>query len=299
MTESNKRLLIIFLVLVGINVVFYFISQFKTTVSFDENRFTLTDTLSVQQIDIGDDVHLVKGDNGWEINEQYPMDRSLRRLLMSILSRVKVKKPVAIDVQEGETVEIHGDNPLSFTFWGNPTKTKTYFSLVGDKEVYEVHIPGYNEYLGSIFELTPDQWRDRLLLDASWRTIQNLSLDYQNEVDDFSISFDKDFFVIPGVNRLDSNAVVDYLNQFQYFQCNEWISKGRFKRYDSLASMPPLAMLSIQTLSGKEPFLMEVFPKLPGERFHLVTTYDESMMVIDENRIHGILRKKKDFSLSD
>lgn len=300
MTGSNKRLLIILLALAAVNVAFYFAGNLKSGVSFDENRFTLTDTMGVERIRIGEEVNLTREAGKWMINGQYAVDRSLRRLLISILNRVEVKKPVDMEVQPGTQVELFGNDPLNFTFWGNPTKTRTYFSMTGDDQVYEVHIPGYNDYLGAIFELTPDQWRDRLLLDASWRTIQNLSLDYlDNDADDFTISFDKDFFVIPGINQLDSNAVVDYLNRFQYFQGNEWISAGRFRRYDSLARMPALATLSIQTLSGKEPFLLEIFPKLPEEQFYLVMTYDESMMVIDENRIRDLLRKKKDFSMPD
>ena len=169
-----------------------------------------------------------------------------------------------------------------------------------EEEVYQVQIPGYNEYVGGIFELNKDQWRDRLVLNDSWRTIQKLQLDYQDESkQDLTISFDKDFFLVEGVQQLDSNLVVNYLNQFQYFQANEWISKGRFPRYDSLSAMPVLAKLTIESINYDLPILLEIYPKLPGDRIYLVMTYDESMFVVDDQRMSQILLENKDFEIAD
>ena len=177
--------------------------------------------------------------------------------------------------------------------WGNATKTKTYASLEGSEESYEIYIPGYNEYVGGIFELHPDQWRDRLVLNGSWRTIQNLEINYRDKArEDIIINFEEEFFEVAGVSSLDSTAVIDYLNQFQYFQANEWISKGRFMRYDSLSKMPPLATLKIETINTTDPIWVEIFPKINGESFHLAQTYDGSMMVIDQSRVKNILAKR-------
>ncbi len=300
MKDKNKKLLGVFLVLLVVNVAFFFVGRKPKGVSFDETRFTLKDTSGIRSIKLNE-VLLSKNDQGqWLVGEQYRVDPNLDRLLISILSRVRVQKPVAVPLEEGVKVQISGSYPMTFHVWGNPTKTRTYFSMEGQDEVYQVQIPGYNEYVGGIFELNEDQWRDRLVLNESWRTIQKLELNYRDDAaQDLRIHFDKDFFLVDGVQRLDSNAVVEYLNQFQYFQANEWLSTGRLEPYDSLSMKPPLATLTIESINQELPMTLEIYPQLPGDRIYLLMTYDESMFVVDDQRMSKILLENKDFAQED
>ncbi|WP_258098467.1 DUF4340 domain-containing protein [Marinoscillum pacificum] len=300
MKGKNKKLLGVFVLLLISNLIFLFVGGKSSGVSFNEQKFALMDTAGVSFIKLND-IKLSRGPQGqWLVDEEYAVDPNLDRLLFSILNRVRVQKPVEIPQEEGIKVEISGDQPMTYHVWGNPTKTRTYFSMDGDDEVYQVQIPGYNEYVGGIFELKKDQWRDRLVLNESWRTIQNLQLDYLDEgKKDINIKFDKDFFLVEGVQQLDSNAVVEYLNQFQYFQANEWVSKGRFEQYDSLSTKPVLAKLTIESINYDLPIMLEIYPKLPGDRIYLVMTYDESMFVVDDRRMSQILLQNKDFEIED
>lgn len=300
MKGKNKRLLLVFLALLVVNLAFLLVGGKSSGVSFDEQLFTVADTSGISAIQLND-VSLSREKNGqWLVNKDYAVDPNLSRLFFSILNRVRVQKPVDTPQEEGVKVAISGDHPMTFHVWGNATKTKTYFSLEGEEEVFQVQIPGYNEYVGGVFELAPDQWRDRLVLNESWRTIQKLHLDYLDEArEDLLISFDKDFFKVDGVQRLDSNAVINYLNQFQYFQANEWISEGRFARYDSLSTMPALATLTIESINSDMPTLLEIYPKLSGDRIYLVMAYDESMFVVDDQRMSKMLLKNKDFEMED
>ena len=300
MKGKNKKLLGVFVLLLISNLIFLFVGGKSSGVSFNEQKFALMDTAGVSFIKLND-IKLSRGPQGlWLVDEEYAVDPNLDRLLFSILNRVRVQKPVKVPQEEGIKVEISGDQPMTYYVWGNPTKTRTYFSLDGDDEVYQVQIPGYNEYVGGVFELKKDQWRDRLVLNESWRTIQNLQLDYLDEDEkDINIKFDKDFFLVEGVQQLDSNAVVEYLNQFQYFQANEWVSKGRFEQYDSLSTKPVLAKLTIESINYDLPIMLEIYPKLPGDRIYLVMTYDESMFVVDDQRMSQILLQNKDFEIED
>lgn len=298
MKGKTKRLLIFFIALLVANLLFFFFGGKSVGVSFNEEKFMIRDTASVAAVKIND--LMLERSGGWMINAEYPVDQSLRALLFSILNRVRVQKPVDLPLESGIQVQIIGENPMEFTVWGNPTKTRTYFSMKDEEQVYQVQIPGYNEYLGAIFELKKDQWRDRLVLNESWRTIQKLELDYQDDLkEDLVIAFNKDFFNVEGIQQLDSNKVINYLNQFQYFQANEWVSKGRFPKYDSLSTMPALASLTIESINSDLPYLLEIYPQLPGDRIYLVMTYDESLFVVDESRMSEILLQNKDFELSD
>lgn len=300
MKGKNKKLLGIFLALLVVNLLFLLVGNKSSSISFDEKKFSLQDSSGITSVKLNE-VELIRNEYGqWMVNGNYPIDPNLNRLLFSILKRVRVQKPVFMAKQEGVRVEISGEQPIIFNVWGNLTKTRTYFSLEGEDEVYQVQIPGYNEYVGGIFELNADQWRERLVMNESWRTIQKLELDYlTDDKKDLSIAFEKDFFLVDGVQVLDSNAVVNYLNQFQYFQVNEWISEGRFAQYDSLSKKPPLATLTIESINSDLPVLFEIYPKLPGDKIYLVMAYDESLFVVDDQRMTGILLENKAFELKD
>ncbi|MFT7030424.1 MAG: hypothetical protein ACJA2C_001821 [Marinoscillum sp.] len=297
MHGKNRKLIVVFGLLLIANLVFFFTSQTKLSVSFDENLFKIESPDLISQIQIGD-LKLSKNGDKWILNGQYAASNELIRLVMSILNRVEVKKPVSIPVVQNDVrLNIDGQE-RSFYVWGNPTKTKTYFAQENSEEVYEVQIPGYNEYLAGIFELTADKWRDRLVLNGTWRTIQQLTLEYEGSADkNVSITFDDAFFKVPGVNALDSNRVVDYLNQFEYFQANEWITKGRFPNYDLLAESVPLAKLTLETIDSAEPIVMEIFKPLERDRFFLARLNGEELFVIDQKRALRILVSLPDFEL--
>lgn len=303
MKSKNRKLILIFVVLLTVNLLFWLTGRIGSTVSFNEDLFVVSDTASVNAIHISAGergISLVRGPQGWMLNDRYRADEGLRRLLFSIIHRVQVKKPVQTDMHSPIQVTIEGKNPMSFSVWGNLTKTRTFFSPAHNEESYEVGIPGYNEYLAGIFELNSDQWRDRLLLDASWRTIQQLSLDYPGSVaKDFEIRFRDEFFEVTGINAIDSAGVVDYLNQFQFFEINEWISQGRFPRYDSLSKRPPLATLTMETINRRDPFVLYIYPSLAGEPFHMVMDDQENMMAIDKKRIEVILATRDDFRVAN
>ena len=300
MKGKVSYLIIIFSILLIVNVLFLFVGKKSLGISFDEQKFVVEDTSSVVSIQLDDIKFTRSAKDVWLINEEYEMDPSLNTLLFSILKRVRVQKPVDIPVEEGVSVSLLGQEPMEFSVWGNSTKTKTYFSMIGEEQVYQVHIPGYNEYVGGVFELNKDQWRDRVVMNESWRTIQKLNLDYREDSkEDLEIKFDRDFFIMEGVQQLDSNKVVEYLNQFQYFQVNEWLSQGRIEKYDSLSTKPSFATLTIESINSDMPVMLEIFPKLEGDRIFLVMTYDESLFVVDDQRMSQILLSNKDFELAD
>lgn len=303
MKKRNQSLLVVLVILLLANLSLLFSETRSSGVSFDERRFTIADTAGIRSIRItvpGKEITLDRAKPDWVLNGTDQVDEGLRRLMLSILQRVRVRRPVEVEKQEGIQVAIAGSEPLTFSVWANPTKTRTYFSQEGSEEVYEVGIPGYNDYLGAIFELETDQWKDRLVFNASWRTIQRLELRYLKDPSaGFSIRFADQFFELDGVQSLDSSAVVDYLNQFQYFEANEWVSRGRFARYDSLALTQPMATLTIETINTPDPILLDIFPALPAEKHHLVRETHGNMLVVTASRIQSILRNQADFEAPD
>ncbi len=296
MSRKNKRLFLILVLIILVNVIVFLIPQKGSQLAYDESMFSVQDTAAMTRIRFFNEesnVLLTKADEGWELNGKYPVDESLRRLLFNILQRVKVKRPSGNLLESEVTVEINGE---VFGVTGNATRTKTYFTK--DEKSYEVEIPGYRDYLANIFELKSDQWRDRLIYNGSWRTIQYLKLDYiLTDEDDFEIRFNDKFFEVGEVQKMDSSAVIDYLNQFQYMQANERLSEGRFAKYDSLSMTNPIATITIESINYSTPEYFQIYPSLGNERFHLIKNSANELMIFDQKRVKDLLRRRKDFKL--
>ena len=240
------------------------------------------------------EVALVKSEGAWRLNEKYSADENFINTLLSILPRIEVVRDVG--EWEGELlgeIELYfGENGgLQFQFASNLTKTKSYF--INDGAAQEVVVPGYRDNVVDVFTLHPDQWRNRMVFDGSWRSIQKLTIENSN-LEPVEIKFDDQFFMINGNAPQDSSAVVDYLNQFQYFEANEMISKGRFPRFDSLLSTDPMAVLMIEDIKSEDEISFQIYPSLRGQAYHLVTK-GEKMMVIDARRVQRLLATSQDF----
>jgi len=292
MAKKNLRLLIVIVVLLAANLLLFIDSDFKSGISYDEAMFAVEDTARLETIELGS-LKLSRSGQNWRVND-FKADPSIAEHLLSILNRVRVKKPVgAMDAENATEVKLNGESV--FQVKSNDTKTKTFFIKEG--EGYEVEIPGFSDYLGGVFELHPDQWRDRLLLDGSWRTIQYLEIAYHpDSLEDIRIRYQDNFFSVAGISDLDSTAVVEYLNQFKYFQANEYVSRGRFPNLDSLANTRPLATLRVDDINHSDTISFRIFPRIRREGDHLITDEDQDMYVIDYQRMRRILAQKRPFS---
>ena len=221
-------------------------------------------------------------------------------MLFSILQNVKVMKPVSLAPEDSLDVFIQGEKELHFKVFGNLTKTKTYFHDLSSGKSYEVAIPGYSDYVGGIFELSANQWRDRVIMDENWRTIKSFLLQYKTDnTADVFLEFDDTFFNVNGVSTMDSSFVVDYLNQFRSFEVNEIISAPKFPKYDSLSTTTPLAEIKISTINQPEPITLKVFPSIENQPFNLIVDDSGELMIIDRHRLAQILVNQVDFQAKD
>jgi len=238
-------------------------------------------------------IKISKGADHWVLNDSLKVDEGFFNSLVSILERVETTRK--INNWEGKVLgEISLTFPeysMSLSYASNPTQTKSYF--IKKDQVSEVSVPGYRDNVADLFELHPDQWQDRLIFDGSWRTIQKIAIDQSNGAD-LEITFNDKFYIVNGQQPQDSSAVIDYLNQYQYFQANEMISKGRFSELDSLVKTAPIATITIDDIKIAKMLVISIYPKQENQNYHLVTL-DNKMMVIDQHRVSGMLASPQDF----
>ncbi len=289
--RKTAKYIIVIVLLLGVNLWLFF-SDHRSNTSQAQTYFLGEDIDQVSKFlftDAEDTVEIALTGDGWIINDQYLADQNFINTLISVLRKVEVRRNVGDwkgSILGNAEIEFAFNSRYRFQYGSNPTKTKSYFIVNGVAK--EVVVPGYRDQVIDLFDLHPDQWRDRLIFDGSWRTIQVLKVT-NNSNDNFQIVFDDQFFKINDEAPQDSSSVVAYLNQFQSFQANEMISPGRFIELDSLAKTQPMATVEIEDIKFEYTIKLEVFPSLSGQRFHLVKQSDSINMVIDARRMSQIL----------
>lgn len=296
---KNGSLLLVVSLLAVANLVFFVLPSKSNRVSFDPDMFKVLDTAALNAISFKTettDFLIANGPGGWQIEGRHSVDKGLRVLLTNILNRVEVRRPVNDEVgvgNEGVRIELKSDSDIrAFTVSGNPTKTKTYFT--DESGSYEVEIPGYRDYLGSIFELKANQWRDRTILNGNWRTIQSLRVDHPAQTP-LQMKFEGAFFSVGGVQSLDSNRVVQYLDGFQNFEANEIIDINNFPELQELSEGDPIGSIFMSTINNPSGDRLEFFEQQSGQSFRLVRFGNGELAVIEEKRLKALLRTPEFF----
>ena len=85
------------------------------------------------------------------------------------------------------------------------------------------------------------------------------------------------------------------MGQYEYFQINDYLEKGKYPKYDSLSLTTPMAELTVRDIDLSKDVDLRIFPLLKNQNFYLVVGRKEEMMVIDSKRMSNILSKKDQF----
>lgn len=301
--------ILIGLIIVSLSIWISHSTSSSTDSNFD--YFQISDTSKVISIQIERTnavIQVIRNEGQWTLNDTLQTDPSLIKIFNAIMTQVQVLRPVShINfqeikndiIEEGQKVVVTSEDD-SYTFFtgGNAKKTQSYFANEDLSEIYLVSIPGYNNYLSGIFELTLDQWRDRVLFSSSYRTIQNLTIEFTNsQNEDLEMYFEDRFMKVKGVQSIDTTSLMQYLAQFEHFQVNDYLRKGAYPKFDSLLSTAPIAILSLKDIDKTKNKQIKIFNKIPSQRFYLFLDADQQMIVIDENRVNQLL-KSPDFFAS-
>lgn len=309
--KKNTKLFIILILFIAISATIALIDINSKKKNFEPDIFRVLDIDSIQSVAIkgkGIDNLIERNGDQWRLNNKYDTDTSRIKILNTILSLVIVKRPVAklnnADIlndleQMGKkvTVKLKNGSQISFISGGNASKTTSYYTNPSGKQAYIVEISGYNNYISGIFELTENQWRDRMLFSTSWRTLKNLQIAYQNQPD-LQIAFEDKFLKVKDIHKMDTTALLNYLQQFEYFQINDYLILGNYPKYDSLLRTNPFANMTISDIDSNKNKQLSVFPKMKGEQFYLLTDESKQMMVVDQKRMESLLVSKQQFKMN-
>ncbi len=309
--SKNIILLIILGFLVLSSVVLVLTSgPSKSTI---ENRglFTVQDTSRIDQISITSKqgtISLDRKSGTWLLNEKYKAEQNIIKVLLAILKDNEVLRNVPRSQEDeiaeyiknqGYLVELYNQGKLITTFFvsGNSNKTVSYMMRVNDDSPMIIGIPGYESYVAGIFEITTNDWRDRLILSTNWRTLKQLTINYTQYPEyNLNIEFKDNFLGVEGVSTLDTARMMSFIEQFSYLQVDKYLDSGQNDRYDSLLNTPETVSISINDINPSNTKTINFYPLIAGDPMMLgFITEDDQMVLFEGDRIQKVFAIRSEF----
>lgn len=283
----------------------------KTSIDYDPTMFQLKQPDQSSKIIMAMPDRTVELDhqNEWMVDDQYVLDKSLQQVLFSMMQQWQVKRPVAKPSNQSiiddltnngtkVTVMSNGEIELEFYAGGIASQKTSYFYRPGDDRAYIIEIPGYTNYITAILNLTDLQWKDRKIFSSPWQSIEKLQIDYTSpDQEDLTFSGDNSF---PSILEMDMSTVdtarmINYLEQYTYFETNEHVDISKFDQFDSLARTPSIAKITVNDLDASMSNTLTIWPRLPQDRVHLTVDGNGNWSVVEQRRVQALLPSKKDF----
>ena len=290
MKNKNGIYALILLILAALVVWFTYFKNENTTRPqlYD---FSIKDTASIDRIIIQNKrpqkTVLTKNQEGWLVNDSYPVRPDAMRTILETLYRQEMRtftpeaakeRIVNMMSTQGTEVIVEGDGKemIHFFVGGNaPDMLGTYMMIKGSDGPYAVHIPGFNGFLSSRYFSDPVQWRDRTLVSAAASKITEVTLVYTNAPESsFKIQRSDDGKVQvtnPNSNEpiaFNEDAVLGYLEEFKrvYFEGVISPEDRIWPKRDSIILSVPVFTLRVDQKDGKT-WKIEAFNKsaLAGE----------------------------------
>lgn len=304
--QRNIKLLISLGILIVLSALLVFLGS-SPRVVVDKNLFKVEDQTQINKVIIeqqANRIDLSFDGTRWRVNEKYEADRQLITILFATLLQAEPKRLVAEGLSDSilQQMQTHGTRVQliagqevlkDFSVLGNSQKTETYFQA--DDKLYVVGIPGYRVYVGSVFELTKEEWRDRRVFNFNWQNFKSLSVKFEGEPkSDFKVSYQNQFFGIEGLPAADTTRLNDFLDAVSLLQVNRFLSAQEKNQLDS-TSMTPEFTIEVTDIANRS-YLLEVYPQQVDNLVRLGRVNRESLGRIAKKDIDRIARKRSNFT---
>lgn len=302
MTKKIKYLIALNIILIAAISLSLKKNTASSTLNDIDTQFALADSSMAYRITLGSHT-LAKGQDGaWTINDKYQVDERRVQSLLVLLQRISVKRPVSEQMKENviqelnqagvtvQTLDINGQELQSFRMIGKDEDT--YASIEGSTP-YLIHIPGISVKVSDWLDTEEVDWRNRQVIQTTWRTLKKLTVSYQNDTQNsFEVAFNNNFYNVPGVNQLDSAAVYDYLVRVQEFKASRFVS-NRPNLADSLTALSPLCSISYQDLYTERDNSLHIYPT--QQTLYGVLEKGKEVIEISPRALESIMVPKSQF----
>ncbi len=312
MTRKNWALAIILVVLTGVLGIMLSSKRTATNMQVNKTLFAVADTAAIDKIVLRQPDGLVQTLNRrngyWQLNDNHAVDPAIMQLMLSALSQVQVKRPVARNQQEevldqlssqGVEVELNDSPANRFVAGGRAEDAISYFAR--DDQAYVVELPGYSSFISGIFYLKEGDMRNKMLTTLNSMNFQGLDVVYPaDSVQNVSIRFQDNMLGAVGIERPDSTVLFQYMMIYEPLQIAGYLTPGEDPGYDSLLQTAPQAIFSMHTVGNTEGLRLQLYPPLPGRPYRLgYLPKQKEAVLIDERLAQAMLIRREDLMLRE
>jgi len=255
----------------------------KSTLDKLDMNFSVSDTASINKIIItqfpGGKSTLERNAEGfWTINQSYKVAPVLMDVLLTTIRNVEMQRPPAEN--EAKTVlesmrkrfrkiEIYVKGEIYKTYLigdDAPENKGTYFKLENG-DPYVCYLRGFNGFLTPRYNVSVNDWRDKILFSSSPQTIQSVEVKYQmSPSDNFKVGFSGKHFQIEGATHFDTLATAEFLLKFKRVYLERYIIGFPKKTTDSLEAKPHDWSLELVDIDKKKSVLLNFYPTSDEDR---------------------------------
>ncbi|MDX1942167.1 MAG: DUF4340 domain-containing protein [Saprospiraceae bacterium] len=285
---KKTLLLLIIFALFGSVATWYLLTQQdeKTTLSAKNQRFAIEDPDEIYKIFIADrkggTTTLERKNTHWLYNGKYKARQNAMDNLLDAITRVQVKyKPPTAAVDNmvkdlsanGLKVELYNDNnKLIKTYYvggATPDERGTYMIMEGSNQPYVTYIPSWEGNLRFRYNLTDEDWRDKIIFAYNQDDIQAVSIEYpkqrnqsfrlERSGNDFQI---KPFYgTTPTINSsVNLGKVEAFLEGFKSLGAEAFENEN--PRRDSILQLVPFSIITVADKAGNAT-VVRLFPIIP------------------------------------
>ncbi len=311
---GNKKNIKLLLVLAGLSVLTAFIYLYdgsSNNANFNPSKFMIADTAAVNKVVLkkgGVTNTLTEKSGQWVVNEKYPADPNLGKLVKAVLKLAVVKrkapkssmKKISAQLKRDDVlVEVYSGDAIITSFYagGNDNKTTSYFMEAGEEQPYIMAIPGYSSYISGIFAFDESGWRDKTIFSTFWQVVLSLKVDFPNNAQNsFEMKRENKFLTVGGIKNMDTAKVVNYVRMYEHFTAARFVKPGTSSVYDSLLNGAPIATITLKDIDLSKSRTLDIFPFVEADNNVLgLIKEDNQLVLIQKNKIFGLLQKKEFF----
>ena len=193
---------VIIIILVILIFIGYQKDKINSSIREDKRNFSITDTLSIDQIKLEnrnlETISLYRDEGKWILNDTLIANPYTINLLLKTIKEMRIKQPVARSALNN-VIKNMGIQNTRVDFYAKKKKIKTiyiggetadqlgtFMMLKDAKEPYIVHIPGFNGYLSSRFSCKENLWREKKIFPDKIKTIWYQTTDEKKQIKDWT-----------------------------------------------------------------------------------------------------------------
>lgn len=313
----KKRSLVTLLILAALSVVAVFVYKNKhssSSINKEASDFAIKDTAAIDKIFLADkdgkSILLEKINKGWMLDKKYHVRPDAIELLLYTMNMVQIKSPVSKS-SKGTVIKLMAAKSVKVEVYSKGEKIKQYYvghttqdhtgtymiltDLESEKnyeDPFVTHIPGFEGFLTTRYNVDEMDWRDRLVINYRPPQIKQIKLDL-HEIPDSSFILDLFSMQRFGLKTakgksvpFDESKLKQFVAYFQNVNCEVVLDKKN-KLVDSLnKSAVPFATLSIFDRNN-ESSTVEFYHKQPNpsknEQYGIDYKYDPDRLFIKYN----------------